>query len=275
MTQTLFPPLPLSGWQATRDTIHGYASLTGEIRSAYAPHQKHYWHVSLHCTASGLTTSPIPAGDQTFELLLDFTHHQLLVSTSHGQQRELPLTGQSLHAFKAQTLAILAKMGINPEIDQQLFTETARGTYDKTAVTNFWQALSQIDATLQKFRSGFRGESGAVQLWPHHFDLALLWFSGRLVPDQDPDNPEYADEQMNFGFSTGDEGIPNPYFYVTAYPTPEGWTETELPVGAYWQKEGWTGAVLPYERLVDTPDSRTFLLDFLRLLQSSAAGLMK
>ena len=42
-----------------------------------------------------------------------------------------------------------------------------------------------------------------VVLWPHHFGLAVLWFSGHPAPDQDPANAEYADEQMNFGFSTG------------------------------------------------------------------------
>jgi hypothetical protein len=30
-----------------------------------------------------------------------------------------------------------------------------------------------------------------------------LWFSGRLVSGQDLANAEYADEQMNFGFSNG------------------------------------------------------------------------
>jgi hypothetical protein len=30
---------------------------------------------------------------------------------------------------------------------------------------------------------------------------------------------------MNFGFVTGDEGIPYSYLYATAYPQPEGLTE--------------------------------------------------
>jgi len=42
-----------------------------------------------------------------------------------------------------------------------------------------------------------------VVLWLHHSDLADLWFSDHLLPGQDPANVEYADEQMNLGFSTG------------------------------------------------------------------------
>jgi hypothetical protein len=274
MPNSTFPPLPLDSWQATRDTIAGYAQVIGKVRRALTPHQKHWWHVSLHTSASGLTTTPIPSTDQTFELLLDFTHHRLLITTSHGQRRDFPLTGQSVHAFKNQTLEILAELGISPEIDHDLFSDDSASTYDKTAVTTYWQALSQIDALLKEFRHSFRGESSPVQLWPHHFDLGVNWFSGRLIPDQDPNDPEWSDEQMNFGFSTGDGGIPNPYFYVTAYPTPESWAETQLPAGAYWQPEGWTGAVLPYAEVASSENGKAFLLDFLQSLQKAGADLM-
>jgi hypothetical protein len=142
-------------------------------------------------------------------------------------------------------------------------------------VRSFWRTLAQIDAVLKEFRAGLRRESSPVQLWPHHFDLALNWFSGRLVPDQDPDDAEYADEQMNFGFSTGDEGIPEPYFYVTAYPVPAGWMEATLPDEAYWQAAGWTGAVLPYGAVSAAADGRRLLLSFLMKLQEAGAALMK
>ena len=274
MPNSTFPPLPLAAWQSTRDTISQYAQVIGKVRRALTPHQKHWWHISLRASATGFTTTPIPSTDQTFELLLDFTHHRLLATTSHGQRRDFPLTGQSVLAFKNQTMDILAELGIYPEIDHDLFSDDTAGSYDQTAVATYWQALSQIDAVLKEFRHSFRGESSPVQLWPHHFDLGVNWFSGRLIPDQDPDDPEWSDEQMNFGFSTGDGGIPNPYFYVTAYPTPEGWTNTNLPAGAYWQPEGWTGAVLPYAAVAGADDGKALLLDFLQSLQKAGAGLM-
>ena len=274
MPNSTFPPLPLAAWQSTRDTISQYAQVIGKIRRALTPHQKHWWHVSLRTSATGFTTTPIPSGDQTFELLLDFTHHRLLVVSSHGQRRDFPLTGQSVLAFKNQTMEILAELGIYPEIDHELFSSDTAGTYDQTAVAAYWQALSQIDAVLKEFRHSLRGESSPVQLWPHHFDLGVNWFSGRLIPDQDPDDPELSDEQMNFGFSTGDAGIPNPYFYVTAYPTPEGWIDTKLPAGAYWQPEGWTGAVLPYAEVAGSDDGKALLLNFLKLLQKAGSDLM-
>jgi hypothetical protein len=268
----LFPPLPLSSWRATRDAIQSYAQLMGKIRRELTPPQKHWWHVSLRVAATGLTTTPIPAGRKTFELLLDLVEHRLAISTSHGERRTVPLHGQAAATFFAETSGALAEMGIEAAVDKRLSSSEVAGEYDETAVANFWQALSQIDVTLKQFRSGFRGESSPVQLWPHHFDLAVVWFSGRLVPDQDPDDPEYADEQMNFGFSTGDEGIVEPYFYATAYPSPDGFTARPLPGAAYWHDSGWTGAVLPYEALTTAAEPHALLLEFLQSAHRAGKG---
>jgi hypothetical protein len=270
-----FPQQTLSDWQPTRDTITRYAQVAGKIRRALTPHQKHWWHASLRVAASGLTTTPISAGNQTFELLLDFTHHRLLITTSRGKRRDFALGGQSVNDFLKQTLNLLAELGIQPEIDQESFASTEAGAYDKAAVAAYWQALSQIDVTLKEFRHTFRGESSPVQLWPHHFDLAVVWFSGRLIPDQDPADPEWSDEQMNFGFSTGDGSIPEPYFYATAYPTPDGWTDTVLPDAAYWQTAGFTGAILPYAAVAASDDGRALLLDFLNTSHQAGQALIQ
>lgn len=269
-----FPPLELDDWQATRDTLHTYARLVGKIRQAMAPPQKHWWHVSLRAAAIGLITPPMPAGEKTVSLLLDLTTHQLQINTSHGDEAGVPLAGQAAAEFRDETLAALSAFGIAPEIDESLFDDETPGVYDKTAVVRYWQALSQIDGVLRRFKAGFRGESSPVQLWPHHFDLALVWFSGRSVPDQDPDDPEHADEQMNFGFSTGDEEIPHPYIYAAAYPTPDGLTTSRLPDGAYWHTAGWTGAILPYAVLANAGAPHRSLLTFLRAAHQAGANRM-
>lgn len=273
---TPFQALPLGPWRETRDTIAGYARFLRRIRQYNTPPQKHYWHVSLRATAAGLTTTPIrDESGLIYALEFDYLAHLLHVQTSAGERREVALHGQSVKAFKEETLAALSELGITPAQDAAEFNDNSAGAYDKTAVARFWQSLIEIDSVLKTFRSRFNEETSPVQFWAHHFDLAVLWFSGRKVPGEDPQNPEYADEQMNFGFSTGDEGFADPYFYATAYPLPEGWWGSALPSGAYWQKEGWTGAVLPYEVLVGAEDGRQQLLDFLHSAQSAGARLMR
>lgn len=271
-----FQPLPLSAWQDTRDTLADYTRFVRRIRQFNSPPQKHYWHISLRPNATGLTSTPIRTPEGIiYELEFDFTEHVLRLKTSHGDQLEVPLLGQSAKQFKEETLAMLAELGIKPKYDEQEFNDDTARTYDETAVATYWDALIEIDSLLKEFRAGYYEETGAVQFWPHHFDLAMLWFSGRKVPGQDLDNPDYANEQMNFGFSTGDDGIPEPYFYATAYPTPDGWSGSNLPDGAYWNHEGWTGAVLPYQKVVEAQNGRQLLLDFLREAQHSGAQLMK
>lgn len=266
----LFPPLPLVTWQPTRDSLHTCTRFLGKIRQSLAPPQKHWWHASLRVAARGLTTTPMPANGLVFEMLLDLTAHQLEVTSSQGHRAILALPGHSPATFYAETMAILAGMGIYPEVDRTAFAAEMVGGYQATAVVSFWTLLTQIDAIFKEFKAVFRGESSPVQFWPHHFDLAFLWFSGRLVPGQDPNDPEYADEQMNFGFVTGDESIPEPYFYATAYPTPNAFTAAELPDGAYWKMGGWKGAVLPYGELAGRENAKALLLDFLRA--AHAAG---
>ena len=272
--RSLFPDLTLANWQASRDTIHIYSRLLGKVRQAKTPRQKHWWHISLQLTATGLTTTPIPAGAKTFELFLDLMAHQIVMSSSHGDWWEMDLNGQSPAEFCEETLSALYAFEMPVKIDETPFAGDKALTYDEAAIETYWQAVSQVDVLLKAFKGELRGESSPVQLWPHHFDLALNWFSGRKVPPYEPENEEYADEQMGFGFSTGDEGIPNPYFYITAYPWPEALLETTLPAGAVWHTAGWKGALLMYQQLQMVSDPKELLHNFWHTAQSAGAKLM-
>jgi hypothetical protein len=173
------------------------------------------------------------------------------------------------------SLAALVRMGITVEIDRSLFADESPRVFEAAAAKNYCQAAVNIDRVLKQFKAGLPGETGPVQLWPHHFDLALLWFSGRKVPGVDAADEENADEQMNFGFSTGDEGMPEPYFYVTAYPWPAGITDAPLPVGAVWYTESWKGALLPYEALVEADRPEKKLSAYLQAAYQAGSTLMR
>jgi len=80
----------------------------------------------------------------------------------------------------------------------------------------------------------------------------------------DPADVEQAAEQMTFGFSTVDDGTPDPYLYATAYPWPEGLEQTAPPSAAGWHTAGWRGAQLMYRQLTAVGSSGETLLEFLR-----------
>jgi hypothetical protein len=79
---------------------------------------------------------------------------------------------------------------------------------------------------------------------------------------------------MNFGLVTGDDSIANPYFYATAYPTPDAFTDQPLPDGAYWHTADWTGPILPYAMLTQAGSANDVLLNFLQTTHQAGSRLM-
>lgn len=274
MAEPSFPNLALDSWRGTRDTLHVYVRVLGQIRAKLAPRAKHWSHVSLRVMAAGPTTTPLLSGDRVVEIILGLLDHRVYVFTNR-EQRTIPLHGQSAAEFCAALLDTLDRLGIAAPIEPAAFSDRTRGQYDQAAVARFWQALPLIDAVLKRLKAEHPGETSPVQFWPHGFDLAVLLFSGRKVPGVDPADEESSDEQMNFGFSTGDDGIREPYFYATAYPTPDGFTAAALPGGARWHTHGWTGAVLPYEVLRAQSQPLEHLLGFFRSVRDIGFRLMR
>jgi hypothetical protein len=75
--QAAWPALPYAEWRDTRDTLHMWTQVAGKLRMALSPPVNHWWHVPLYVTARGLSTSPIPYGERSFELVFDFCEHRL------------------------------------------------------------------------------------------------------------------------------------------------------------------------------------------------------
>jgi hypothetical protein len=240
------------------------------------PKSKHWWHITLSVTARGLTTTPFRIAGQSLELALDLTGHRLLIESSEGWSATVPLAGQTEAGLCRRIIATLAAAGIELEPDLLAgFDSEGILPYDGEASGRFRQVINWVDSAFKTFKGGLREETSPVQIFPHHLDVSMNWFSGRQVPNVDPADEENADEQMNFGFVTGDGSIADAYFYTTAYPAPESWTGLALPEGAYWHTEGWTGAVLPYAALLSDSSPFERLLDYLRTLQAHGSRSMR
>lgn len=262
MTTDNFPKLDPEFINGTRDALHAYSRILGGWASSCRPKRKHWWHASLRPSLNGLTTGIIRAGID-FELELDLGRDLLLGRTPLDEHLVESLQGKSPAQLEASVRNFLVDVGIDSRFVPEQNDALAKRVNDYSAEQAFKLgcALNLITGAMESFRASIREETSPVQLWPHHFDLAMLWLSGAKIPDQDPANEEYADQQMNFGFTFGDEGIPEPYFYVTAYPSPEAFSDLRLPSGTTWQSEGFTGAVLPYRLLIENADPGGYLLD--------------
>lgn len=269
--QNTFPSLILNDWRTTRDTLQLYSQLLGKLRRALTPAHPQWWHITLHVDATGLTTTPIPT-DTPFELRLNLHAHTLEFLPADSSARSLPLENQSASSLSEWTLRQLATIGVVPEIDRAPFSSAEILPYDAERAATFFIALKNIDRVFRQFKNELPGETSPVQLFPHHFDVSLVWFTGRQVVV--PEGEEGGAEQVGFGFSTGDAGIPEAYFYATPWLVPAGLTDTPLPKGAYWHTTGWTGGLLPYRAVSESAQPAVLLLDFLRAVQQNSAKLM-
>jgi len=268
MTQH-FPALDDSSIAVTRVALHAYARVLGDWLKRCRPKRKHWWHASLRPSLNGLTTGVVHAGI-AFELELN-----LRESLLHGRTATSGQLSETLHGQPASELAsIIEHFLVSNGIDKQLVPKkndsngntTAHPGYSVEHAHTTARALNSVSTAMEVFRASIREETSPIQLWPHHFDLSLLWLPGSKIADQDPANEEYADKQMNFGFTLGDEGIPKPYFYITAYPLPEALPNIRLPAGTTWRSEGFSGAVLLYKSLTEYRDPTAYLLDLWRRL---------
>jgi hypothetical protein len=249
----------------TRNAIHAYARVLGDCLKACRSQRKHWWHASLRPSLNGLTTG-IVRGTTDFEIELDLRHAQLHARAENDKDFYLELKGQPAAAIAEAVGDFMFANGVG-DAGLEPFANADRAKsgwqdFSPAPLESMGQVLRSVGTEMETFRASVREETSPIQLWPHHFDLSMIWLPGEKIPGQDPMNEEYSDKQMNFGFAFGDESIPEPYFYVTAYPTPDEMTAIQLPAGSEWKTDGFNGAVLTYGSLLQSSDPSSDLQDF-------------
>lgn len=288
-----WPALPYAAWRDSCETLQLWTQIVGKIRLSRTPWLNHSWHVALYVTPRGLTTSAIPDGDRSFEIAFDLVDHLLLVTTSDGPQRQLPLRAQSVAAFYAELMATLTELGIHVSIDERpnevanpirFGSDTTHASYDPDAVARFGQVLRQVDRVFKQFRTAFIGKASPVHFFWGSFDLAVTRFSGRRAPDHPGGVPHLADavareayshEVSSAGFWPGGGAIDYPAFYSYAYPAPEGFAEAPVrPDAAFFSKD--LGEfILPYDAVRMATDPDDALMQFLQSTYEADANLAK
>ena len=263
MTAQLFPKLDANEIIDTRDAVHAYAQVLGDWRASCLPHRKHWWEITVSPSIRGLTTGLINAGID-FELELDFSADRLRGQVAGGGELNEALAGRPAGELTEIVESFLIDNGIDRKLipadkKRESFARKTAG-YSTDIARDLAGALRSVGAALAEFRAGIPEETSPIHIWPHHFDLAMLWLPGEKILGQDPEDEESSDKQMNFGFTLGDEGIPEPYFYITAFPLPAAFPDLKLPRGTSWQSEGFSGAVLLYRSLLQETDPSEYLL---------------
>lgn len=286
-----WPNLPLAEWADTCGTLHLWTQVVGKVRMVSEPLVNHWWNVSLYVTSRGLTSSPIPCGARTFEILFDFVDHQLRIETSDGATDLISLESMAVADFHAEVMARLERLGIRPhiwtmpsEIENAVPFELDRthAQYDPVMVARFWLALVQADRVFKVFRSRFIGKVSPVHFFWGSFDLAVTRFSGRTAPPPGGVTPNvaswvmaeaYSHEVSSCGFWPGNGGYGRAAFYVYAYPEPAGYGDIRLSTSEAFYDKGLGQFILPYDTVRQAVDPDALLLGFLQQTYEGVANL--
>jgi hypothetical protein len=286
-----WPDLPPAKWRDTYGTLHMWTQIVGKTRLALAPPENHCWQVALYLTARGLTTSPMPSGDRTVAVEFDFMSHRLLIQTSAGTERSLPLAPMSVADFFAQYKRALLDLGIAAkiyEIPVEVETATpfsqdrAHAAYDPDIAHRCWQILASTQRVMQSYRGRFAGKQSPAHFFWGSFDLATTRFSGRRAPKHPggvPNCPDrvmieaYSHECSSCGFWPGDGDSRPAAFYAYAYPEPVSYAAQRVePQAAHYDRQA-REFLLPYESLRTSPAPDDALLRFFQTTYEAAADL--
>jgi len=281
-----WPSLPLDSWKDTCATLHMWTQIVGKVRLALTPLVNHWWNVPLYVSARGLTTSRIPYGERAFELWFDFIKHQLVLETSDGIVKTIPLAPRPVADFYREFMAMLRSAEIEVKIwhmpveipnpiafDQ----DQIHKSYDPVAVEKFWRILLTVDAVFEQFRAGFIGKSSPVHFFWGSFDLAVTRFSGRRAPERagaDRITREaYSHEASSVGFWPGRVGVKDAAFYSYMAPAPQGFADAHArPEAAYYDQQ--LGEfLLMYEDARKAASPTAALLDFCQSTYEAGANL--
>ena len=283
-----WPALPLEAWRATYGTLHMCSQIVGKVRLTLTPLVNHWWNVPLYVTSRGLGTGAMPCGDRDIDVLFDFVDHNLIISSTDGQRKELPLIARPVAEFYREVMDSLKAIGADVHIwptpvevsDPIPFPQDqTHSSYDPEYAGRLFRILVQTDQVFQLFRSRFIGKCSPVHFFWGSFDLAVTRFSGRRAPEKpgaDRINREaYSHECISHGFWPGGSWFGNevssPVFYSYTAPEPPGLRERPIrPASARFDPQ-LSEFILPYDELRKASSPREALMDFLQSTYEAGA----
>ena len=236
-----WPELPYEAWKDTCDTLHLWTQMVGKVKLALCPFLNHWWEITLHLTARGLTTGPIPWQGESFDIDFDFIDQRLLIHVSDGQSKELTLEPRTVADFYRLFMDALTSLGITVKISTlpaelanpvHFEQDTVHASYDGAYVQKWWRVMLGVMRAMERFQTPFYGKSSPIHFFWGGFDLNAARFNGKSMTP-----PPYGGrimkfgenmENFSFGFWPGTEQFPHAALYSYILPAPQKLSEAKI-----------------------------------------------
>jgi hypothetical protein len=225
--------------------IRDLALVLGSLQRAFLPVDPHDWQHGLTVGMRGLYAQPFSVAGEHVRASLDLVTYRFRLDGTRWLFDEYA----GPEVFN-NVLSWLEAKGAQAHVEVPEFSAPPR-RFEHDQAASYAQALWWFDHQFRQIKDHIKGGlTSPVLLYPHHFDLSLVWF------------PHNDERQYGLGFSPGDGAINEPYVYLTVYPASDEFAARPLPAGAFWQTKGFSGRVITYEALRSAKNPEQLLRDF-------------
>ncbi len=239
-----FPGLSETSFVKTRRQIHSVAKIIGKFREVLVKEIAKNDNLFLNVVEQGFCTPPVNDLNE-LEIGFNIEKQVIEIANNKGKYSFTAITGKSQNALGIELASILnSEFGINSAIDSNGFDQSKEINIAEHDSKDFLiQFINYAELLSGFWKSIDTGIKTQIYLWPHDFDNAFKWFSGKKIDDQD--------EYMGIGVSNGDETYELPYVYMTLFPPLRKTNTLQIPEGATLHDYEWTGLILPYESVTE------------------------
>lgn len=252
---TDFPILDESRFIKTRSQFQVIAEIIGKIRETLVKPIAKNDNLWLTVTDNGFSMPPIEQYNE-IEIGCNPAVRIVEVANNKNEYDSIAINGKSRTEICNELLGLLKKYGVNAEIGLSKLHSDKVFEITEEDAKDFHTQFANYNSLLTDFHKRIKdGVKTQICLWPHHFDNAFEWFSGRKIDD--------GDEQMGIGVSNGDETYELPYVSMTFSPPLRKTNTLEIPEGASLHDSDWTGMILPYDAIIEkkSADEQKKLID--------------
>lgn len=240
----IFPKFLVADFAQVRKKNHSIAKVIGKFREKLVEPIAKNDNLWLTIVKQGFCTPPM-ADFNELEIGCDIEKMIIEIADEGGKYESFGVIGKTQSAISAEIARVLTeKFGVNSAVSSQDFDDSKAIEIAESDAKDFLAQFVNYSELLKAFHKSIQnGVKTNICLWPHHFDNAFKWFSGRKIDEQD--------EQMGIGVSNGDETYELPYVYMTLWPALRKTNTLEIPDGAVLHDYGWSGLILPYESVLE------------------------
>ena len=253
-----------------RRQVHSIVRILGKFREMLVEPIAKNDNLWLNVVDKGFCTPPM---SKLGDLEIGCSMEELVIEVADNKDRfaSISINGKSASELCTDIKRILSEQfGVNTAIDPADFDSDRAINIDINDSPGFLAQFTNFRDLLKDFWKRILPSDGVkaqICLWPHSFDNAFKWFSGRRIDD--------ADEFMGIGVSNGAEMYELPYVYLTLSPPLRKTNTLVIPEGAYLHDTDWTGLVLPYEAIMEKKDIESQSAFINNFFDESFAGIKR